>query len=286
MKLFNIIGIIIALTAMLACGKNMATFAGEERTLDQRSKLTSSMDAEGIPLVTPDPVATQEPIVTPEVPKTFADTKLFCEKVVENPLTYGCVLRYNDGTKYEGVISKWISLLLVEEQQSQGTIEITDAPKDSAYYVYVKPGPSITLLKFEITSAEQPNKPRALQVPIENNNDSNIAEANNSVTPMLNGEHFIHLSLAGQSCTEACADHGGYNEATNTMIGSNGDSLLCGAAFILLNGKMTVNSDNTCSVGIGCYLGADSSQKRCKATKTTEDAFLAGVKRVCLCNAE
>ena len=288
MKLINIIAVIFTtFLIMMACGKNMASFTGEERTLDQRGQLTNSMDAEGIPLATPDVAKPVETQTQAPVTKSFADTMLVCDRIDEAP-TYGCVLKYKDGTKYEGVISKWLSVLSVEEQQGQGAIEVIDAPKDSKYYVFVKPGPSITNLKFETTADNEP-KPKNVEVKIENTQPV-VNNENNNAARLTDGDqvHFVRISNAGQSCVDACEGHGGYDEATRMLIGSDAnDSIYCSAALAQFSNKIGfVTGDSACTVGLGCYIGADQKPKRCKATKTTEDAFLAGVQRVCLCNAE
>ena len=107
---------------------------------------------------------------------------------------------------------------------------------------------------------------------------------------VLNGVACWYLGADGASCANACADHGGYNDATKTDIGSGGSNVGC--TFILNElgcpGESIAAPCDMAGGGLGCFAlgcGGDGMNLRCSSPETTaEDAPGPGARRACGCN--
>ena len=286
MKTLHLIAILFGISmccVLTSCGKNMVAFSGSEQTIDQRASITQSMDAEVKKADNPEPALTATATPTPEIPKTFADTKLVCEKVNESPLIYGCALRFNDGTKYSGKVDKWDTQLNIEELQEQGSVNVENAAADSVWHIFLTPGPSIRHLIFKITSGAEMRK---YETEIENNQVPAPAPEGAAVPGFKLEENFWYLSKPGESCEQVCANHGGYNDATRTVAGSDGSSLKCQLTFLGIS-KGTVGFEylKECpTAGLGCYI-KNGKKIRCgmPSNPTTAEASAEGVERACSC---
>lgn len=95
-----------------------------------------------------------------------------------------------------------------------------------------------------------------------------------------------YLAADNESCTTACASHGGYNEATNTYAGTGGSNANCDSVFAGLGvGGGTSQDPGVCNAGYGCHYDVALTQRyRCVNPATTENALITGLQRVCACN--
>jgi hypothetical protein len=99
-----------------------------------------------------------------------------------------------------------------------------------------------------------------------------------------------YLSERGESCTSACSDHGGYNEATKTFAGSGGSDencLIIGKGFF--PNAVNVRSRGTNNQSIGCavypvHLELKGDLYRFTRA-TTEGSVVEADHRFCACNS-
>jgi hypothetical protein len=115
-------------------------------------------------------------------------------------------------------------------------------------------------------------------------------------------DYCWYLGDLGQSCSQGCSTHGGYNEATCTYAGSDGTNKNCLQILSALGAPQNAVaqvSDN-CEVGIGCssvvlyYNGISFFPRYCVNPSTTSDASYMytwsdssnywGYRRACACN--
>lgn len=96
------------------------------------------------------------------------------------------------------------------------------------------------------------------------------------------GGYCWYSGADGQSCTDVCASHGGYNNATGTFAGSSGSNSNCNAVLTML-GKGTGNAGDTSVGGIGCYVSFSNSRGR-SINPTTAAATNTYASRACACN--
>ena len=99
----------------------------------------------------------------------------------------------------------------------------------------------------------------------------------------LVGGYCWYQGANGESCTAACAGHGGYNDATRTYAGSAGSNANCQAVIDALGVPGTaVTTDNSCGIGVGCY--DTGGLYRCTKTTTDPNSSSTGLYRMCACN--
>ncbi|MEQ1565773.1 MAG: hypothetical protein ABMA64_09065 [Myxococcota bacterium] len=90
-----------------------------------------------------------------------------------------------------------------------------------------------------------------------------------------------YLGDAGASCTDTCAAHGGYDEATRTYAGSDGTLDQCYEVLDALAAGSFSFGDTTNGPGLGCYVEFGD---RVRTTfPTDEGATFFGVARACAC---
>jgi len=93
------------------------------------------------------------------------------------------------------------------------------------------------------------------------------------------------LGPAGASCSDVCATHGFYDDATLTVTGSAGGDFNCDVILTLLGGPTGLN--HTCSLGLGCEVETSGQPFRCSPSPaTTADASSPTAQRVCACTGQ
>lgn len=101
-----------------------------------------------------------------------------------------------------------------------------------------------------------------------------------------------HLGPEGESCSEVCADNGGFNPAATAVIGtaSQGGSLeSCSALLEVLDGtanQNVVQGTQVAGIGVGCHLFDAQAGYWwwLESPDFSEDASLTGGSIVCGCN--
>lgn len=115
---------------------------------------------------------------------------------------------------------------------------------------------------------------------------SSISPSSNSCDGNLVADACWYLGNNGESCDDVCADHGGYNQATLTFAGSEGNVNNCNqVADEISMGGSTVTNSTSCYYGYGCLYDLYSSARiRCTDVSTDASAAIVGVQRACACN--
>lgn len=105
------------------------------------------------------------------------------------------------------------------------------------------------------------------------------------------GGNCYYRGTDGQSCTTVCASHGGCDTAaTVNQIGSGGTLAACDAVMEGIDGVARSTTDNTATVGNGCYsvtscLGScNEIGFRSTSVATTCGDSAAAASRICGCN--
>lgn len=100
------------------------------------------------------------------------------------------------------------------------------------------------------------------------------------------GGYCWYLGAAGDSCTEVCASHGGYNSATLTYAGSDGTDARCNSVLEALgsSGTLTPSSACTNTCNVGCMIHINATRYRITTNPTIEGSSYANYKRACACN--
>ncbi len=99
----------------------------------------------------------------------------------------------------------------------------------------------------------------------------------------LYAKHCWYLGQEEWSCAKTCQDHGGYNDATQTIAGSGGTAENCKellAAFDKTGGLSTPQYDR----GLGCFWDDRFGSYWEYDEPTNADAKLEHVYRICACN--
>ncbi len=94
-----------------------------------------------------------------------------------------------------------------------------------------------------------------------------------------------YLGADGDSCDDACANHGGYNSATLTYAGSEGTNANCIAVMGALGVTSGVFDTAGCFGGhSGCVYTAEGDIYRCIDPDTVSSGGGVGNSRACACN--
>ncbi|MBI5502767.1 MAG: hypothetical protein HY907_21155 [Deltaproteobacteria bacterium] len=99
------------------------------------------------------------------------------------------------------------------------------------------------------------------------------------------GGHCWYLSGEERSCDNACAAHGGYDDATRTYAGSSGTDANCDAVLDALGaGGSATSTLSGSGAGVGCFLmNMVDSRYRVQDTPTTPAATYLLARRACAC---
>ncbi len=100
------------------------------------------------------------------------------------------------------------------------------------------------------------------------------------------GGYCWYLGDEEQTCTAACAAHGGYSEATRTFAGSDGTNWNCNDVLDALDAAgVSTNTLSASGAGVGCFLmNLVNDRYRVADTPTISDATYMLARRACACN--
>lgn len=96
-----------------------------------------------------------------------------------------------------------------------------------------------------------------------------------------------YLGAEGESCSQACMSHGGFDEAALAQIGAvaQGGSLeQCDAILTALTGEQNTTTQGTNIVGVGCHLFGESQDRWwLESPDFSPDSVLDSARLACGC---
>jgi hypothetical protein len=181
--------------------------------------------------------------------------------------------------KFDLTVPAEDQLVLSFAPQQKQSIKILNSVKENPVMAFLLDGADPKLIPITAESFFGSE----LDVPEDDASADSEAEAEDDpeCTGLELADACWYQGTAGQSCTAACADHGGYNEATKTYAGSEGNLVQCKE---VLNGlKMAFLAAKVeAGTGVGC--GTLAVAAILSPTPTTSDGVLPLFSRACACN--
>ena len=98
------------------------------------------------------------------------------------------------------------------------------------------------------------------------------------------GGYCWYYGGTNQSCTQVCSTRGGYNAATNTFAGRDGNNANCSAVASALGLSSTVTTLTSCFGPYGCMEAYGNTYRCTNGGATTAGGSDSFMRRICACN--